>query len=160
MTTLFNGTSIVPVSVAFQLSQQHTAYAVGLNPGDTITFEIVLTSPAAGHKQAGPGCCTVGPDGSTVEIAGVQPLMCCSGGPVQLTSSNPVVVIDTPQGALLRAVYDGPNLGSFSLIVIQSEVVNVTDAMRGCRPPVEEKELLTIRACDGSVLVQGFLEAI
>jgi protein involved in polysaccharide export with SLBB domain len=132
MTILFNGTSITPVSTAFQLSQQHTAYAVGLNPGDTITFEIVLTTPAAGYKQANPGCCTVGTDGPTIEIAGTQPLMCCTGTSVQLTSTNPVLVLDTPQGALLRAIYDGPNLGAFSLIVTPSNVTDVTDAMRGC----------------------------
>lgn len=160
MITLFNGTSTVPTSSVFPLSQQHTVYAAGLNPGDVISFEIVVTSPAPGHRPAAPGCCAISSDGSTIEIAGTQTLMCCAGAPVQLTSDNPVVVLDAPQGALIRATYAGVNLGAFSLIAAPSAVTNVSDAMRGCCPPVEEKELLTIRGCDGSILVQGLLEVI
>jgi len=159
MLTLFDATSDSLTSPRFAIDAQVTLVGYGLPPGGVVTLEAVLYADSSSPNTSS-GCTPVLCSGPLPQIVATTPIMCCAGSPVQLTSDNPVIVLASPQATWLRAVYTGPDLGSFVVTVDQSDVADVTDAMRGCCPPVEEKELLTIRGCDGSVLVQGLLEVI
>lgn len=159
MLTLFDATSDSLTSPRFAIDAQVTLVGYGLPSGGVITLEAVLYADS-GTINTGSSCAPVLCSGPAPQVVATTPIMCCAGSPVQLTADNPVIVLASPQGAWLRAVYTGPDLGSFVVTIDQSDVADVTDAMRGCCPPAEEKEVLTIRGCDGSVLVQGLLEVI
>lgn len=132
--TLFDHTSISPNSRFFYLDQQLTIVGIGLPPGDYITFEVVESNPATRARNCG---CDLVPPGK-IALAAAQVLVCpsCKGTiePIKLTPTNPVVILDHPQGFFIRAVYHGNGLqqGSISVRAFDSNTPNISVEMRGC----------------------------
>ena len=142
-TVLFDHTSIGPHSAVFDIPSQVTITAFGLQPDDYITFEALQLTPGARAFACG---CVLTPAQEAL-IADTQQLQCpsCDSAtlrPVRLTPSNPVVVLDSPQGISLRAVYHGTGLDlrSVRVIALPSDTQDLTDAMRGCPPVCCEDE--------------------
>lgn len=140
---LFDHTSLNNDSPVFQLDGQHTVVAVGMQPDDVITFEVITIAEAARDKIC--GCRIVG--GLTASVEGMQQLLCptCESEdlrPVTLTAKNPVVVLDAPHNSFLRAIYNGTGIGlqSVNAWVTKSATTDLTDAMRGCPPVCCEDE--------------------
>ena len=141
--TLFQPSSPANDSVVFELKQQMTVVAMGMQPDDYITFEIVLISDAARAKIC--GCRLL--EAGTSSVYQLQPLMCpaCSDGSprfVRVTPQNPIVVLDAPQGALLRAMYHGTgvDLHTVTVTVGESDTIDLTSTLRGCPPVYCEDE--------------------
>lgn len=146
---LFDQTSANLDSPVFRVGEQVTVIAVGMAPGDSITFEVI--SLISGDPSSICGCRLNKATNAT--IGSVQPLLCpsCeSDGQVQvtLTENNPVVVLDWPQGALLRAMYHGTGIDDRTVTVWynETETRSLTDAMRGCVPAccMDEEETWTV----------------
>lgn len=142
-TVLFDHTSIGPHSAVFDIPSQVTITAFGLQPDDYITFEALQLTPGARAFACG---CVLTPAQEAL-IADTQQLQCpsCDSAvlrPVRLTPSNPVVVLDSPQGISLRAVYHGTGLDlrSVRVTATHSDTSDLTDAMRGCPPVCCEDE--------------------
>lgn len=140
---LFQPSSPANDSVVFELKQQMTVVAMGMQPDDYITFEIVLISDAARAKICG---CRLLESGMS-SVYQLQPLMCpaCSDGSpryVRVTPQNPIVVLDAPQGALLRAMYHGTgvDLHTVTVTVGESDTIDLTSTLRGCPPVYCEDE--------------------
>jgi hypothetical protein len=135
--TLFDQTKLSPTSPFFYLNEQVTVAAWGLHPDDYITFEMVQTNAASMPRACG---CDFVPAGR-IALNAVQELLCPScpseSRPVRLRPTNPAVVLDYPQGALLRAVYHGTGLETGEVVVIAYDSVtgDLTDAIRGCPAP-------------------------
>ena len=143
---LFQPTSPADDSVVFELNQQKTVFAMGMQPGDFITFEVVRISDAARSKVCG---CRLTEAGMSV-VEQLQPLHCpvCSTGesrPVRVTPQNPTVVLDTPQGALMRAIYHGTgvSLRAVTVTLSDSATTDLSMTMRGCPPLYCEDEAET-----------------
>lgn len=96
---LFGGSDIGTTSRTFDLppNQQLTVVATGLQDGDTVEFEIVVVNKLV----PGDPCCP-GPVSLPTVIENT-PLMCC-GERITLTNKRPYVIIDAPQGSVLRAI--------------------------------------------------------
>lgn len=136
---LFNHTSANLDSPVFELDTQRTVVGIGLQPGDYITFEVITVAPAARAKICG---CRISAAGAAV-VDGVQELLCpgCESEdgepvPVKLTAANPVVILDSPQGSLIRAMYYGTGVGLRTVTVwtTTSNAGSLTNEMRGCIP--------------------------
>lgn len=134
---LFDHTSISTISPYFYIDEQVTIIGIGMPEGDYLTFEVAEINPAARARNCG---CDLIPPGD-ISLARVQELTCpsCVGSPVPvtLTSANPVVILDYPQGVFLRAIYHGDGLETGNVVVraVDSSTGDVTPEMRGC-PPV------------------------
>jgi hypothetical protein len=134
---LFNSLSANLDSATFEITRQRTFMAVGMEPGDFITFEIVKVAPGARSFVCG---CRVSEAGPGV-IEGVQELQCpaCEAltqRPVRLTPQNPVVVLDFPQGTVMRLVYHGTglDLGLVTVWTDETHTQDLDDVLRGCPP--------------------------
>lgn len=135
---LFRSSSFDPQSkLSFVVSDQVTLYATDLHEEDVITFEVLHV--AAGAMPRAENCCYT--PGELPDVLGSTILMCedCDEAddgtrvPVRLTATNPVVILDAPQGAIIRARYDGPGLGTSTVFLIYgTETRDLTPAMRGC----------------------------
>ena len=138
MTTLFNSSSDVAVSTRFRIDNQITVVGYGIPSGGVVTFEAVLYSDSGQPPGQANTCTPTLSSGPAPTVLGSSPIICCAGAQVQLTAANPIIVLESPQRTWIRAIYTGPDLGSFIVSVTQSSVSNVTDAMRGCcqQPPV------------------------
>jgi len=150
---LFDATSPALDSPVFQLNNQITVIATGLPAGDYITFEIIRL--AAGDPARLCGCRLSEATNATIDLT--QPLTCAVCGPednqqlVRLTENNSTIILDAPQGALLRAIYHGVGVDQQVVNVWYNETNThtVTDAMRGCAP--EETWAATgTERCEGS----------
>ena len=138
MTTLFNSSSLQDASlVNFAIEKQVTVAAVGLQPGESITFEMVaFTSPGRG-ETCNP--CDLPPILYAAEAAW-QKLMCCGAQPVTLSAENPVVLLDSPQHMRLRARFNGHDFSAGSLTctveVFESSSTITSAEQRGCCPVI------------------------
>ena len=138
MTTLFNSSSLQDASlVNFAIEQQVTVAAVGLQPGESITFEMVaFTSPGRG-ETCNP--CDLPPILYAAEAAW-QKLMCCGAQPVTLSAENPVVLLDSPQHMRLRARFNGHDFSAGPLTctveVFESSSTITSAEQRGCCPVI------------------------
>lgn len=126
--------------VNFTVDDQVTINAVNLHPDDVITFE-VLHIKAGTLPEACEYSCYIKP-GEMPKVDGSTPLLCdeCDDGgaklQVRLTVHNPLVILDSPQGVVLRAVYDGPGIGDATVWSVSgTDTAGLTPAMQGC--PVE-----------------------
>lgn len=132
MLTLFDAGTSSLESKVFRLDSQVTVMAVGMADGDYITFEVVKVKAAARQQVCG---CYITPMMQSA-IEGTETLQCagCFPSPVTLTADDPILILDSPQNSLLRAIYNGTGLddGTASVWVESTNVPNVTDAMRGC----------------------------
>lgn len=140
---LFDNTSINLDSPVFQLDGQHSVVAVGMQPGDSITFEVITIAEAARANICG---CRI-TAGLAASVQGMQQLLCpsCESQgirPVTLSSTNPVVILDAPHNAFLRAIYSGTGIDmrTVTVWVAKSASTDLTDAMRGCPPLCCEDE--------------------
>lgn len=92
----------VSLSTPFTVKKQVTLYATGLQGADKVVVEVVSIS------RSGPGgdyCCP-GPVALPEVQDGVPLVVCgCDGvkGPVELTATQPWVVINAPRSVPLRA---------------------------------------------------------
>lgn len=125
---LFWPQHIAPESDTFVIEYGHqmTIAAIGLQPGDKVTFQMVHV------PTLNPDTCACPP--GIVElpsVAAYAPLMCC-GAEIELTADNPVVVLDNPQRMLLRAVLDAQDTDGIWVWALDTQTANVTDRLRGC----------------------------
>lgn len=161
MISLFNAASLTSVSPMFKLDAQVTVMAFGLTGTDVIQFEILDVLTSAAVVAPGSTCAPSGIAGTNQTIIASAPLSCRAKGPrVEITADHPSIIIDTPQGAWMRAVYTGAaGVGTFTASLSASNTTEISDAMRGCSccgsssVPVP----FTLRGCSGNILVTGNL---
>lgn len=116
------------VSPPFFIRSQVTVYATGLAPTDRVEFDmLVLSNPLSDDCACPP--LVVQP----LSIEATEPLTCCNG-PVRITSSRPFVILEGPQGVLVRArlVTSDPGVTVQHVWMEETSTANVTDFMRGC----------------------------
>lgn len=138
---LFNHKSIALDSPAFELKGQKTIIAMGMLPGDYITFEIIKIDAADWSKVCGCRLIDIG----KVKLSGTLPLLCpaCEGAepvPVRLTAEQPVVTLDRPQNTLLRAIYHGDGVDQ-QLVTVWAEITETPDLtpdQQGCYEDCED----------------------
>lgn len=117
------------VSDTFQINSQVTIYALGLQPGDVVSFYTCLISDLV---RAACVC----PPGNVVLPAVIDEVqLTCCGEPVILTPDKPFVVLDAPQGVRMRAKLTqfDPN-EPLSTQIVWFNVTNsaINDRLRGC----------------------------
>lgn len=119
----------------FIIEDQVTITAVNMEPEDSITFEVMHLKSGTMPELCG---CLILP-GDMPATNGASVLMCdeCmedgTKTPVRLTLDNPVVVLEAPQGVIIRAVYDGPGVGMSTVwMVTGTDAKNLTPAQQGC----------------------------
>lgn len=136
---LFDESSINATEYAlrlFSFRHQATIQATDLDPTDVITFEILHLKSGTPDELCG---CFISP-GKLPAVDSIQTLMCTSceegvpvGTPVQLTADNPVVILNAPQGAIIRAKYTGPGLGfSFVWATLETDTTMLLPGQNGC----------------------------
>lgn len=128
---LINRNVLSGVSDPFEVAGQITVYAYNLQPGERISFEVVALSELV--KTA---CGSCPPAVVLPSIVDAMPLNCC-GEIITLTRDRPWVIIDSPQGAKLRAKLEtsaGVAVVPSDQLVVYSttNTLNVNDRMRGC----------------------------
>lgn len=130
---LIDKLTVAGTSDPFDIGEQVTVVALGLEPTDVVYFEIVLLSDPVRNMCACPPLLV-----TPVSVIDAVPLLCC-GERVELTRNKPFVVIDVPQNAKLRAVLQqtppGPITTQF-VYYSTTNTKNVNDRLRGC-PCVE-----------------------
>lgn len=114
------------ISQPVTLKSQLTFVAFGLEGTDEVSFEVVLLSAPL---QAGCQC----PPGQVVmpSVAQSFPLTCC-GEPIKLTESNPFVIIDAPQGFMLRALWNVLPTEGQVVMCEETATPNLNGRLRGC----------------------------
>lgn len=127
---LISRTRLDGVSDTFQILSQVTVYALGLQPGDVVSFYVALVSDIV--RSA-----CVCPPGNVVLPAVVDEVqLTCCGEPVTLTPDKPFVVLDAPQNIRMRAKLtqldpDEP-LSTQVVWYNVTNTANVNDRLRGC----------------------------
>jgi hypothetical protein len=119
------------ISKPFEVSDQVTVYAYNLEPGQRVSFEIVALSELI--KSA---CGNCPPAVTLPSVVDSMPLKCC-GDLIAITRDQPWVVIDSPQGAKIRARLETSGgvivVPNDQLVVYnKTNTINVNDRMRGC----------------------------
>jgi hypothetical protein len=129
--TLINKDTISGVSETFEIASQATFVALGLEPGDTITFFLVLLSEALRPACPCPPYAVTFPS-----IVDEVPLL-CNGEPITLSRDNPFVVLDAPQGFKLRAKLNA-TVPYTTQILLMNELTTtaINDRLRGCASEV------------------------
>ena len=148
---LFDASSVALDSPTFILDKQITVIATGMAPNDYITFEILQLQSGDPLKLC--GCRIIESSNAVIDLA--KPLTCSMCGPevnsqeVRLTALGTFVIIDAPQGTLMRAIYHGTGIddGTVKAWFNNSETPDLNDAMRGCAP-IEEWEDTGETRCD------------
>lgn len=119
----------------FLVEDQVTIHAINLHPEDVITFEVIYLKSGSLPEACG---CYIHP-GEMPATIGSTPLLCdeCDEDgvktPVRLTVHNPVVILDAPQGVIMRAVYEGTGIGESTVWAVSgTETQDLSPAMRGC----------------------------
>lgn len=127
--TLFNGDPAAPAesdTFIIPFGGQMTVTAIGLDPDDFISFQLVyVPSLDIDHCSCPPGVVNL------PSVAGVTELRCC-GTPITLNADSPVVILDTPQRTLLRAVLHATDPSLVWAWAIETSTANVNDRLRGC----------------------------
>jgi hypothetical protein len=126
---LIDKDTISGISNPFEIAEQVTVMALGLEPDDTVTFFIVLLSiPPRVQCECPPV------QVQFVSIVDEVPLV-CNGNPVTLSRDNPFVVLDAPQGFKLRAklnqVITAP-LSTQTVFLNERTTTHINDRLRGC----------------------------
>lgn len=125
--SLFYPGYYLPESDTFEipLDGQVTVSALGLQPGDVISFELVFTPAIQPDFCASPPCTVDLPS-----VAAATPLI-VRGTKVTLTAGNPFVVMDAPQGMRVRAVMEEGDQSQIWVWATKTQTPNVTDNLRG-----------------------------
>ena len=136
METLFvrDGTNLV--SPGFWLNSPITVIGTGLGEDDIITFKVVYLK---GAEKPTSDCACLPVFFNKPSVIGEEFLVCpeCVDEvgfvPVRLTANNPVVVLDSPLGQVLQAVYDGDGRPDAHVWIYQgANTASITSEMRGC----------------------------
>lgn len=129
MKMLFYPGQYATVSAPFSIPMggQLTVMGLGLFDSDTITFEVLYVPTARGEACECPPLNAELPQASST-----APLTCCDGTPITLTEDKPFVILDAPQGFILRAKIDATDPTGVISWLTETKTANVTDAMRGC----------------------------
>lgn len=120
----------------FSFRHQATIQAVDLPEDGEITFEIIRIKAGTPDELCG---CFIQP-GEMPQIIGAETLLCfgcddegIDSKPVKVTADNPVVVLNAPQNAILRAKYDGDDIGSFNVwATIETDTQELLPGQDGC----------------------------
>ena len=120
------GKDTADVSQPITLKSQLTFAAFGLEDDDEVLFEVViLTEPLKASCQCPPGQVAM------PSVAQSFPLTCCSGQ-VKLTATQPFIILDAPQGFLIRASWNVlPDDGQVVLYE-ETNTPNLNGRLRGC----------------------------
>jgi len=115
------------ISQPITLKSQLTLVAFGLEDTDEVTFEVVLLStPLQPSCQCPPGQVVM------PSVAQAFPLTCCDGSVIKLTPARPFIVLDAPQGFLIRATWNVLPTAGQVVMVEETGTPNLTDCLRGC----------------------------
>ena len=108
------------------LKKQMTFAAFGLVDEDEVLFEVViLTDPLKASCVCPPGQVVM------PSVAQSFPLTCCAEQ-VKLTATQPFIVLDAPQGFLIRASWKVlPTTGQVVLYE-ETDTPNLNGRLRGC----------------------------
>lgn len=133
MKMLISRDTLDGVSTPFEVIDQITVYAFGLEATQRVAFYMVGLSEVL-KASCGTGC---PPLVTLPTVIDEMQLKCC-GEPIYLTRDQPWVVIDSPQSVKIRAKLED-ELGDPQVPAVQTFVgfrptntVNVNDRMRGC----------------------------
>jgi hypothetical protein len=126
MKSLITPATLSGISPPFEIREQITVVALGLEPLDTVSFWLVLqTTPVRDPCACPPGQVVL-----PAVLDEVQ-LRCCDV-PVVLTRTKPFVVLDAPQGITMRAKLVTLTPSTQSVVYEETTTANVNDRMRGC----------------------------
>lgn len=114
------------VSQPITLKSQLTIAAFGLGGEDEVTFEVVILS-----DPLKPSCACPPGQVAMPSVAQTFPLECCEV-PIKLTSSRPFVVLDTPQGFLIRAAWNVLPTAGQIVMYEETNTPNLTSRLNGC----------------------------
>lgn len=131
-TLLFQPGDVREYSETFRipLGGQVTVVAMGLEAGETVSFEIIDT-PAIVRDP-----CACPPGKVELPQAGAKSdLTCCRVG-VKLRAINPYAVMDSPQGVNMRAKLNAANSDDIWVWLTESDTPYLTNDMRGCACPI------------------------
>lgn len=113
-------------SLPIALKSQLTIAAFGLTNTDEVTFEVViLTDPLKASCQCPPGQVIL------PSVAQSFPLDCC-GTAITLTPARPFVVLDTPQGFLIRASWNVLPTDGQIVMYEETNTPNLNSRLNGC----------------------------
>jgi len=152
--SLFDGSSTNEVSLThFEIIEQVTITAVGMQEGEYVTFEMVTISSPTHQVSCDP--CEL-PPVVMPEATAWQPLTCCSEEHVSLSSAHPVLILDAPTGMRIRALYHGHNFSlgnpfTADVTLRESKVKSIHESMRGCCQPVSPGCMDCSAAPEGAV---------
>lgn len=124
--TLFEPDPTAPAqsqTFAIEYGKQLTITSVGLDSGDTVTFQIVFV-PAVDPDNIPAGRVRL-PSVAAYSTLKVR------GQTVTLSSDNPSIILDTPQRTLLRAVLNTSDPGNIRVWAVESNTSDVSDQLRG-----------------------------
>lgn len=136
MNSLITSNVLDGVSKPFEVNDQITVYAYGLQLDQRVVFDIVALSETL-RAACGPGC---PPMVTLPSVIDEMPLKCCDDL-IVLTRDKPWVILDSPQAAKIRASLQVLNTGVWvpavpgaSTLVLwkATNTRNVNDRMRGC----------------------------
>lgn len=115
------------VSQPITLKNQLTVVAFGLMDDDEVIFEVVLLSdPIKASCECPPGQVVM------PNVAQAFPLNCCEGGAIKLTPTNPFVILDAPQGFLIRASWNVLPTSGQIVLYEETNTPNLSNCLRGC----------------------------
>ena len=126
-TVLIDRNTVSGESQTFEIVRQITVHAQGLEPGDVVNFYMVQLTDLTYDP------CSCPPN--RVELPKVldEEVLRCCGVPIALTREHPFVIMDAPQGVLLRAKLTYAGVHSTQRVYfVESNTQNVNDRLRGC----------------------------
>lgn len=133
MKMLISRDTLDGVSVPFEVADQVTVYAFGLEPTQRVAFYMTGLSEVM-KASCGTGC----PPSVTLPTVVDEMQLACCGAPIYLTRAQPWVIIDSPQAVKIRAKLES-SLGAPQVPEAQTFIgyrptntANVNDRMRGC----------------------------
>lgn len=131
-TQLIGKDTVNNLSATFEVPDQVTLYAAGLDATDVVQIEMVQINNAGPTDPC--GC----PPPGAVVLPGVLDAMTlkCCGVPIQITRDQPFVIVDAPQDQLLRVrlIQADPNqpVDTQRVWLRPTKTRNVNDRLRGC----------------------------
>ena len=114
------------ISQPILLKSQLTIAAFGLLGDDAVTFEaVILSDPLKASCQCPPGQVVM------PTVAQAFPLECCAAA-IRLTEDQPFVVLDAPQGFLIRATWNVLPTDGQVVMYEETNTPNLNGRLRGC----------------------------
>lgn len=130
MKKIITPTTVSLTSDPVEITSQTTFVALGLESTDTVTFWLVLLTDPVRPS------CDCPPAGVTLPSILAETQLQCCGANVQITATNPVVILDYPQGFKVRLKLNVTGAATTQTVMMQdATTTNVTERMRGCACP-------------------------